>query len=65
MAENVETSPGRVKVLGYTICSIERRQNHRADLRWINRRLFQVETDAYLLAILIKDNPFISNELCP
>ena len=44
MAEKVQTSPGMVKVLDYTVCSIERRQNYRENLRFMNQRLFQVET---------------------
>ena len=44
MAENVQMSPGMVKVLSYTVCRIEWQQGHWINLRFINRRLFQVET---------------------
>jgi hypothetical protein len=45
MVATVQTWSQNHKVMGYTVCSIERRQDHRANLRFIHRRVFQVETD--------------------
>jgi len=44
MAENVQKWHERLKVLSYAVCSMERQQGHWGNLRFINRRLFQLET---------------------
>jgi hypothetical protein len=44
MAASVQTRPEMLKVMRYTVCRIERQQGYRANLRFIHRRVFQVET---------------------